>query len=195
MARFAKATWRGPVPNENHGGMGRPIMGLVLHVEQGSEAGTDGWFHQAPAKASAHFGNPLRGPLDQWVDTDDEAWAEMAGNSRWVSAEHEGYAGQPPAPTASQVENDAQLFAWLHLTEGVPLQLSNSPATRGLGWHGMGGAAWGGHVGCPGSRILNARGRILRRARQIVFDSQQHPFHRWPWLRRWLFTHGWTKRV
>jgi hypothetical protein len=178
MSRFPKATWRGPIPNKSPGKMVKPILGLILHVEQGSEKGTDSWFHNPGAQASAHFGNPLSGPLDQWVDTADKAWAEVAGNSRWISVEHEGYADKAPAPTASQIENDAQLLAWLHTTEGVPLQVTNSVNRPGLGWHGMGGSAWGGHYACPGDRIKNARKQIIARAQQIVAPPVPWWWHR-----------------
>lgn len=196
MSKFHKATWRGPISNETHAAMVRPIMGLVLHVEDGSEDGTNSWFHNPKAQASSHFGNPLKGPLDQWVDTDDKAWAEMDGNSRWISVEHEGFSGKAPAPTASQIENDAQLLAWLHKTEGVPLRITNSVNRRGLGWHGMGGAAWGGHYDCPGDRIKKARREIVRRAKQIVQEGKpkppthakadHHPWSGWSWLRFWI---------
>lgn len=164
--RFNQAAWRGPVPNESPGQMVRPILGLVLHIEQGSESGTDAWFHNPGAQASAHFGNPKSGPLDQWVDTADMAWAEMNGNPRWVSVEHEGNSGD--SLTASQVENDAQLLAWLRATENVPIAMSNDPSTPGLGYHAMGGQAWGGHLDCPGQPIINQRPAILSRAAQIA---------------------------
>ena len=186
--RFPKAVWKGPIPNETRRAMVRPIMGLVLHVEQGSEAGTNSWFHNPGAQASAHFGNPFKGPLDEWVDTDDKAWAEVAGNSRWISDEHEGYSGKAPAPTASQIENDAELLAWLHAHEGVPIRISNSPNRSGLGWHGMGGAAWGGHLTCPGDRILAARPQIIARARQL---ARQYPRRtRWASKTRRVFHHA-----
>lgn len=164
--RFPKATWRGPVPNEEHGGIVYPIRGLVLHIEQGSESSADNWFHNAGAQASAHFGNPKTGSLQQWVDSDDEAWAEMAGNSRWISVEHEGFSGQ--TLTASQVENDAQLLAWLHKLYGFPLIPTDNPNGTGLGWHGMGGAAWGGHDLCPGEPIKAQRAEIIARANAIL---------------------------
>lgn len=143
-------------------------MGLVLHIECGTEAGTDSWFHNPKAQASAHFGNPKVGPLDQWVDTDDKAWAEVDGNSRWVSVEHEGKGGAHL--TASQVENDAHLLAWLHRTEGVPLRITNHTWRKGLGWHGMGGNAWGGHFDCPGDPIKAKRKAIVSRAKAIVAE-------------------------
>lgn len=177
MARFSKAVWKGPTPNQSTGEMVRPILGAVLHIEQGSESGTNSWFHNPGAQASAHFGNPQSGPLQQWVDTADKAWAEVSGNSRWISVEHEGFSGKAPTPTASQIENDAQLLAWLHTTEGVPLQITNSTSKPGLGWHGMGGASWGGHYDCPGDRILKQRKAIIKRAKQIAAHKEKNgPF-------------------
>lgn len=169
MARFPEARWRGPVPNETDGRMVRPFLGLVLHIEEGTEAGTDAWFHNPKAEASAHFGNPRTGQLDQFVDTNDKAWAEVAGNSYWVSVEHEGHSGD--LLTASQLENDAHLLAWLHTTEGVPLQITDDPNRSGLGTHAMGGSAWGGHTSCPGSPIAGQRQQIIDRAAQLTGGS------------------------
>ena len=164
MARFPKATWRGPVPNLTPGGMSAH-RGLVLHIQEGTESGTDAWFHNPASQVSAHFGNPKSGPLDQWVDTDDRAWAEVDGNPEWISVENEGNSGD--VLTASQLENAAQLFAWIHTTYGVPLQPSDS-TVPGLTGHGLGGQAWGGHLDCPGSPILDQRPQIIARAAQIA---------------------------
>lgn len=166
MALCPFANWKGPVPNRSVGGMKRPLLGLILHIEEGSEAGTDSWFHQSEAQASAHFGNPKSGKLDQWVDTDDKAWAEVSGNPYWISVENEGHSGE--ALTASQLENVAQLLAWLHTTEGIPLQITDAPSSAGLGWHGMGGDGWGGHLSCPGDPIKAQRPTIIARAQQIL---------------------------
>ena len=167
MPRFERAVWRGPVPNMTPGGM-RGHLGLVLHIQEGSEAGTDSWFHNPSSQVSAHFGNPKSGPLDQWVDTDDRAWAEVSGNSYWISVENEGHSGDPLTP--SQLENVAQLLAWLHTQYGIPLAISDTPAagTPGLTGHGLGGDAWGGHYDCPGTPILDQRAAIIARAQQIL---------------------------
>lgn len=170
MPRFERAVWRGPVPNLTPGGM-RSHRGLVLHIQEGSEAGTDAWFHNPSSQVSAHFGNPKSGPLDQWVDTDDRAWAEVSGNPDWISVENEGHSGD--ALTPSQLENVAQLLAWLHTTYSVPLVISDTPAagTPGLTGHGLGGDAWGGHYDCPGTPILVQRPAIIARAQQILGAS------------------------
>ncbi|HYV36748.1 MAG TPA: N-acetylmuramoyl-L-alanine amidase, partial [Gemmataceae bacterium] len=95
MARLNLANWRGPIPNMNTGGIIRPLRGLVLHVQEGTEAGTDATFHDPhlAIPRSAHFGNPQAGRLDQWVDTNDMAWAQVAGNPQWISVENEGVSG------------------------------------------------------------------------------------------------------
>jgi hypothetical protein len=166
MTIFPAARWRGPVPNQG-GTMGQ-IRGLVLHIQEGSESGTDAWFHNPTSKVSAHFGNPKTGPLDQWVEVGAVAWAEVSGNTNWISVETEGHSGDSLTP--SQLENAAQLLAWLHTGYGVPLVASDTPAsgTPGLTGHGLGGAAWGGHYDCPGAPILAQRGAIIARAQQIL---------------------------
>jgi hypothetical protein len=165
MALMPTATWIGPTPNDYIGGM-TGYHGLVLHIEEGSDAGSRSWFTNPQSSASAHFLNPKSGNLEQLVDTKDAAWAEVAGNHTWISVEHEGHAGD--SLTASQLENDAQLMAWLHTEHGIPLQSTDDPNGSGLGWHGMGGDAWGGHFDCPGDPIKAQRGAILARAAQIL---------------------------
>ena len=165
MARMPGATWIGPTANRNAGGMGH-IVGLVLHIQQGYEDGSEAWFKNPASKASAHFLNPKKGPLEQLIDTADKAWAQANGNLNWVSVENEGFV--PDKLTASQVENCARLLAWLHLTDNVVLRVTDTPNVGGLGWHGMGGAAWGNHPDCPGDSIKGQRPAIIGRAQQIL---------------------------
>ncbi|WP_282204556.1 N-acetylmuramoyl-L-alanine amidase [Kitasatospora fiedleri] len=172
MARMAGTAWIGPTPNQRAGGMSE-FRGLVLHIQDGTEAGSEAWFKNPDSQASAHFLNPKSGGLRQLVDTADRAWTQGAGNAYWISVENEGRGGD--ALTSSQVENCAQLLAWLHRTYGVPLQLADDPNGRGLGWHGMGGAAWGGHYDCPGKAVLAQRGQILARTQQIINPTPTTP--------------------
>jgi hypothetical protein len=165
MARMPSAEWIGPTPNETPSGMD-DHRGLVLHIQQGTEAGSESWFKNPSAQASAHFLNPKTGGLRQLIDTDDRAWAQMAGNRYWVSVENEGVSGDSLTP--SQLENASQLLAWLHTTYGIPLQSTDDPAGQGLGWHGMGGNDWGGHFDCPGDPIKAQRAQIIARAGQIL---------------------------
>lgn len=164
MARNPAATWRGPVPNV--GGSMSSYDLFVVHIQDGSEAGTDAWFHNPAAQVSAHFGNPKTGDLDQWVDTDQVAWAEAADNAKSISVESEGFSGQ--TLTDSQLENVAQLFVWANKTHGIPLQITTDPNGRGMIGHGQLGAAGGGHYDCPGTPILNQFPAIMARAKQIA---------------------------
>lgn len=172
MALMPGATFVGPTPNKRTDGMVE-VRGLVLHIQQGTEQGSEAWFKNPTSQASSHFLNPKTGGLRQLVDTKDRAWAEADGNSHWISVEDEGYAGD--SLTASQVENAAQLLAWLHTKYAVPLQSTDDPNGKGLGWHGMGGAAWGGHTGCPGDPIKAQRPSIIARAKAILGITPTKP--------------------
>jgi hypothetical protein len=171
MARWKEANWYGS-PNETPGGMDSVPLGLVLHIEEGTERGTESWFANRSSKCSSHFGVWKDGRVDQFVDTRDKAWAEVAGNAHWISVEHEGHHGDSLTP--AQLEADARLFAWLRQQYGegaFPLRSTDDVHTPGLGWHGMGGEAWGGHLDCPGEPIKSQRQDILDRVSELLADS------------------------
>ncbi|GAC1402577.1 MAG: hypothetical protein NVSMB64_02630 [Candidatus Velthaea sp.] len=173
MARFSEATWDGPVPNRTVGQMVHPVMGLVIHIEQGSEAGTDGWFHNPQSQVSAHFGVSKNGVFEQFVDTDDKAWAISSGNRYWISVENEGMPGD--SLSEFQLTACGKLLAWLHVTDNVPLIKTDDPSHRGLGWHGMGGEQWG-HPNCPGPSIVAQRDLVIAVAHQMLASGA-------PWLK------------
>jgi len=130
---------------------------------EGTLDGSDSWFRNPAAQASAHFGVGKDGRIYQWVDTRDKAWHCAAGNANWIGIEHEGHSGD--TLTAAQLAATARIVAWAHKTHGVPLQATDSTGGRGIGWHGMGGAAWGGHYDCPGNPIKNQRAAIIAAAK------------------------------
>jgi hypothetical protein len=160
-------TWRGPVPNES-GGMRRPVHGVIIHIMDGTLWGTDGWFHNLLAKASSDYGVGKKDKILQWVDwtTNWKAWAEAAGNPYWVSIENEGKSGEPL--TDFQIEANAQIIAHVFTMDGVPFVKTSDVNGRGLGWHGMGGKAWGGHPNCPGDPVRAQFDQILDRALVLV---------------------------
>lgn len=168
------APWMGPTRNEGDGdGIAGEaadrmyeVRGLVLHIAQGTWAGIVPWAQNPNARVSMHFAAGRAGQRAQVVDTDIRAWTQADGNGRWLSVENEGFV--PDALTAQQVEFAAQIFARGHQVYGYPLQLAESPGGYGLGYHAMGGAAWGGHYDCPGLAIIAQRGAVLARAVQLV---------------------------
>jgi N-acetylmuramoyl-L-alanine amidase-like protein len=165
------AVWRGPTVNK--GGSMVAQNGLVLHIAEGSYEGTISWQLNPVSQISSHFVAGLNGELAQIVDTDTTAWTQGNGNGRWLSIENAGFSsGQF---TAGQIEACAQVFARGHLEYGYPLQITNDPNGQGLGWHGMGGAAWGGHYGCPGDKNVALRPAILARAIEIAGGGPTPP--------------------
>jgi hypothetical protein len=164
MARMSGATWR-PVANFTKGGQDA-VYGVVIHIMDGTLNGSEAWFDNPAAQASSHFGTGKDGQLRQWVDTKDRAWAQAGGNHTWLSVENEGRGGD--SLTDAQINRCAQVLAWAHTTHGVPLQLTTSTTGRGLGYHGMGGSAWGGHTSCPGTKIVAQLPEILKRAKVLA---------------------------
>lgn len=145
---------------------------FVMHIQEGTESGTDAWFHNPSAQVSAHFGNPKTGQPDQWVDTNDRAWAQVDYNNVAISVENEGHHGD--SLTASQLENAAHLLAWAHTMHGTPLQVTNDPNGSGVIGHGLLGAAGGNHPDCPGSPILDQRQLVVDMAK-IILGQQPTP--------------------
>lgn len=166
------AKWEGPTVNQ--GGPLRSHRGLVLHIAEGFYDGTIAWQKNAGADVSSHFIIGRQGQVAQMVDTDREAWTQRAGNAAWLSAEFEGFTASHELHrpgwerlSVQQVEAAARLLARAHKVYGVPFTLATGPDSRGLGYHSMGGTAWG-HLRCPGAPIIGQRGDVLARARAIA---------------------------
>jgi hypothetical protein len=149
-------------------------LGLILHVQAGNGELTS-WYNNPGSQASscwqARKGNP--NPI-QFGDPDaDKFWTQAAGNPDYGAVESEGYPSEPL--DADQIEAIARIYAAGHLNEGWPFQLAEKPGDRGLGWHGMGGKAWGNHPNCPGDIRKAQRPAILARARQIAAGQTTTP--------------------
>jgi peptidoglycan hydrolase-like protein with peptidoglycan-binding domain len=149
------------------------ILGLVMHTMVGNLPGTISVFNDPNFQASAHFGVSQSGLIHQFGSVRDwKAWAEVAGNPDWYSAEFAD-GGDPNVPlTQDQINSGAQLLEALSRPDvgNFALQVSNDTGTEGLGVHFMGGAAWGGHT-CPDlppNRVRSSqRPAIVALAKQI----------------------------
>jgi hypothetical protein len=159
-----------PVGNFSPGGVTRPPQGMVVHtaVSPNTTQALDGvvrYENEPSSQVSSYFVVGIDGTIDQCVDLDDKAWTQAAGNRAWVGVENIGDGTKEPL-TDAQLDANARIFAWLHETYGVPLQRTEDPLNgHGLGWHGMGGAAWGGHNICPGAYVHAQLDEIVARAR------------------------------
>lgn len=163
--RYPGAEWKPLSVNYQPGGC-RPRY-LILHIMEGTLAGTDSWFRNPAAEVSAHFGVGKDGTLYQWVDTGNTAWHAVSANPVAIGVEHEGDSGQ--VLTDAQLETDAKLLAWATEHHPIPMQITDNPVDgAGLAWHGLGGAAWGGHLQCPGAPIVAQRPRLLAMAKAVL---------------------------
>jgi N-acetylmuramoyl-L-alanine amidase CwlA len=144
---------------------------FIVHIMEGTLAGTDSWFRNPAAQVSAHFGAGRKGELYQWVGTSNQAWHAMAANDYSIGCECEGdlETGERTL-TGPQLGQVARAYAWAHQTyPAISLWLNTRPYTgTGLSWHGLGGADWGDHVDCPGDGIRGQLGEILARAKHLA---------------------------
>lgn len=140
-------------------------LGLILHVQEGQNS-PFGWFCNPQSRTSSTWWVSKSGAVEQFVDADVAAWAQGAGNTHYNSVETEGHA--EAALTEAQIDALAHLYVWGHQTYNWPMLLAERAGQGGLGWHGMGGAAWGGHVHCPGELRKGQRILILTRAAQLL---------------------------
>jgi hypothetical protein len=155
--------WK-PLSNNYNPGARTAQLGLILHVQAGNGE-LSGWFSNPAAQASSTFWVSKTGEVYQYMEAGtDKSWAQAAGNGQYDSVETEG---QPTeALTDAQVAALARLVRWEHEQFGMPLTVINTPGQSGFGWHGMGGAAWGGHTGCPGDLRRAQMPRILALAQE-----------------------------
>jgi N-acetylmuramoyl-L-alanine amidase CwlA len=121
--------------NYRAGRQQHPIRAIVIHVMEGSMAGTRSWFGNPQSKVSAHYGVSRKGQVVQYVDDGDTAQhaglkvrptAEIVKemgtvnpNLYTIGIEFEGKAHQEP--TEAQLDAGAELIAQLSQKHGIPL--------------------------------------------------------------------------
>jgi hypothetical protein len=152
------AIWK-PVPN--HGGAMTNHYGLVLHVQQGNNS-LQGWFSNPSSDASSTWWVSKSGVIEQYVDSDIQAWAQSQGNATFNSVETEGY--DSDYLTDAQVEALARVYVWGNDEYGWPFHLSKTTTDKGFAWHGLGGASWGNHPSCPGDKRKSQMSAVIQLA-------------------------------
>jgi hypothetical protein len=162
------ATW--PCANGTPGDFRAPALGVVLHTEAGSEAGTESWFNQSASQVSAFFSVAFTGAVHQYGPVNGEwmAWSQASGNERWIGLEHEDD-GEPSRPfSAAQIHATALLTEALSWHYGFPIQAATDPFTQhGVTLHSEGGVPFGDHPDCPGPVRGAQRPDILAAAKTI----------------------------
>jgi hypothetical protein len=181
----------------NHTPMPNPHR-LCFHTAVSSGDSLFALFN-TPGNAVAHFYIREDGKVEQYVDTDTRASANLDGNDDTIAVEswdNGAPGGQVPDWTPAQVEAAAKLAAWVHDTHNIPLDPCDaSPGSRGVTWHRKGidgnfptgllsgrksgDEHWSNSAGktCPGDKkIHGVVDKILPRAKAILTqgdDMQQ----------------------
>ena len=156
-------------PNRYSSGYSSHGRGVVMHTEDGYEAGTVATFMNPAAEVSAFFSIADDGSCHQYLPVGHGyvAWSQMAGNETWRGIEDEDCTDPSVPLTDAQVTTFAQILELFSRYDGFPLQVTDSVDGTGLGWHGMGGEAWGGHWSCPGDARKAQRPQIVALAMAI----------------------------
>jgi N-acetyl-anhydromuramyl-L-alanine amidase AmpD len=97
---------------------------VVIHVTQGSWAGSIKWFQNPNARVSAHYViRSSDGRIAQCVRDRDIAWhaGNWNYNTRSIGIEHEGYVNDPGWFTEEMFRSSAKLVAFLHGHWGIPI--------------------------------------------------------------------------
>ncbi len=134
--------WIGAHPlNFSQGRSGFKPEAIVIHVMDGSLAGTDSWFNDPRSRVSAHYGVGKEAQVHQYVkETDAAHHAGVVDQPRWplikprsngsgfinpnfytIGVEHEGRGLDPEAWPQSQLETSAALVAEIARRWGIPI--------------------------------------------------------------------------
>jgi hypothetical protein len=97
------------------------ISTIVIHVTQGSYAGTISWFKNPDSNVTAHYVvRSSDGQITQMVREKDIAWHARGGNPTSVGIEHEGFVDQPSWFTDAMYRSSAALTKNIADRRGIP---------------------------------------------------------------------------
>lgn len=114
---YPRALWR-PAAGGNYGNSSRErsynIDKIVIHVAQGSYAGTVNYFQNPSAGVSAHYTVSRRGRIAQSVRHADIGYhaGHYPTNTRSIGIEHEGYVENSGSFTSAMYQASAKLSAY-----------------------------------------------------------------------------------
>jgi len=97
------------------------ISQVIIHVTEGSYAGSISWFQDPAAEVSAHYVvRSSDGEITQMVRDADTAWHARSGNASGLGIEHEGYVDDPSWFTDAMYRSSAALTKHLCDVHGIP---------------------------------------------------------------------------
>ncbi|HEY7594393.1 MAG TPA: peptidoglycan recognition family protein [Actinophytocola sp.] len=118
---YPNAIWTPASPANYSAGRSQAITTVVIHVTEGSYAGTISWFQNPDAQVSAHYVvRSADGEITHMVADGDTAWHARSGNPYSIGIEHEGFIDDPSWFTDAMYRSSAALTSWLCDTYGIP---------------------------------------------------------------------------
>ncbi|MEV4685895.1 N-acetylmuramoyl-L-alanine amidase, partial [Streptomyces kurssanovii] len=120
-ADYGPAHWAPAHGNNYEPGRAAPIDKVVVHVTQGSYAGSISWFQNGTAGVSAHYViRSSDGDVTQTVRDADTAYHARSANASSIGIEHEGYVSNPSWFTDAVYRSSAALTRHLCDRYGIP---------------------------------------------------------------------------
>ncbi|TDO54082.1 N-acetylmuramoyl-L-alanine amidase [Kribbella sp. VKM Ac-2571] len=118
---YPGAIWNPASTSNYRVGRTAAITTIVIHVTQGSYAGTISWFKNPSAQVSAHYVvRSSDGEVTQMVAEKDTAWHVRTENPYTIGIEHEGYVDQPSWFTDAMYRSSAALTRNIADRRGIP---------------------------------------------------------------------------
>ena len=118
---YPSALWVPANPNNYATGRSAKINKVIVHVTQGSYAGSISWFQNPASAVSAHYVvRSSDGKITQMVRDRDTAYHAKSANASALGIEHEGFIDDPSWFTESMYRSSAALTKYLCDRYGIP---------------------------------------------------------------------------
>ncbi|MFD4759436.1 peptidoglycan-binding protein [Streptomyces sp. NPDC058439] len=118
---YPYALWVPAAANNFAVGRSAKIGKVIVHVTQGSYAGSISWFQNPTAEVSAHYVvRSSDGQITQMVRDSDTAYHARSANASALGIEHEGFIDDPSWFTDAMYRSSAALTKYLCDRYGIP---------------------------------------------------------------------------
>jgi N-acetyl-anhydromuramyl-L-alanine amidase AmpD len=123
---YPPALWAAAASANYATGRAARIDKVVIHVAQGSYAGTISWFRNARSRVSSHYViRSADGMITQMVRDKDTAYHARRANASSLGIEHEGFMNEPAWFTDTMYRSSAALTAYLCGRYNIPKDRSH----------------------------------------------------------------------
>lgn len=118
---YPSALWVPADANNYAKGRSATIDKVIIHVTQGSYAGSISWFQNPASEVSSHYVvRSSDGEITQMVRDSDTAYHARSANASALGIEHEGFIDDPSWFTDSMYRSSAALTRYLCDRYGIP---------------------------------------------------------------------------